>query len=145
MPAEVIKFYSHNEEYAFLSNFYHESFSLEGRTWPTVEHYFQAAKTDDPDEIWRVLNAPSPAKAKGLGRRVKLRPDWENVKIDVMRKALKAKYANPELRARLLATGTAHLIENAPRDYFWGCGASGSGKNWLGRLLMEVRDSLKES
>lgn len=140
--AEEIRFYSKREGFAFLSNFHHEPFMLDGRSWPTVEHYFQAAKTDDPDEVQRVLNSDSPAKAKALGRRVKLRPNWEAVKINVMRKALAAKFLHPELKAQLLATGTARLVEAAPRDYFWGCGASGSGKNHLGLLLMELREKL---
>ena len=137
--SEEIRFYSKNEQYAFLSNFHKCDFMLEGRTWATVEHYFQAAKTDDPIEIEWVHGADTPAKAKALGQKVSLRPNWEAVKLDVMRKALAAKFAIPELHTRLIATGEARLIEAAPRDYFWGSGAKGTGKNWLGLLLMELR------
>ena len=140
--AEEIRFYSKNEQYAFLSNFHKCDFTLDGRTWATVEHYFQAAKTDDQGEIARVHGADTPAKAKALGRRVMLRTNWEAVKLDVMRKGLAAKFAIPDLRARLIATGEARLIEAAPRDYFWGAGAKGTGKNWLGVLLMELRVNL---
>ena len=129
---EEIRFYSNKETYAFLSNFYHEPFRLDGREWQTVEHYFQAGKTDDPAEIERVRTASSPAKAKSIGRRVSLRRDWETIKIDVMRRALKAKFKTPSLKTALQATGDARLIEDAPRDYFWGAGRTGSGKNWLG-------------
>lgn len=55
---------------------------------------------------------------------------------------LRAKFSRPDLRERLLATAPAMLIEAAPRDYHWGCGARGTGKNRLGMLLMRVRDEL---
>lgn len=61
-----------------------------------------------------------------------------------MREAVRAKFrAHADLRAELLATGDEELIENAPGDYYWGCGADGSGKNRLGQILMEVRAELR--
>ena len=74
-----------------------------------------------------------------------IRDDWEDVKIDVMRKCLKAKFTqHAKLKNLLLSTGDAVIIEDSPRDDFWGIGKYGTGKNWLGKLLMETRDMLKK-
>ena len=85
----------------------------------------------------------SGGQAKRLGKRVELRPDWEDVKIDIMRQVLKSKFTqNPELKAKLIATGDAELIEgNNWNDRFWGV-CNGKGQNHLGRLLMELRAEL---
>lgn len=127
-----------------LSNFYPSPFELDGHTWPTVEHYFQAAKSANPDGYHRVREAPTPGQAKRLGRGVALRADWEEVKLDVMREALAAKFA-PEspLAAWLLDTGDALLVEgNTWNDRQWGV-CDGVGRNWLGVLLMARRAELR--
>ena len=87
----------------------------------------------------------SPAEAKRFGRRVRLRLDWEQVKLDIMRQLVADKFArSDELRRRLLATGDAELVEgNAWNDTFWGV-CRGRGQNHLGRILMEVRDGLRD-
>lgn len=139
-----IRFYSTSEKWACLSNFWHAPFNLDGWDWPTVEHYFQAAKTDNFEERKRVYAAKSPALAKSIGRRVTLRPNWDAIKEDVMLRALVAKFAqNLELKAVLVGTGDAELKEAAPRDYHWGIGRTGTGKNRLGILLMRVREELR--
>lgn len=67
--------------------------------------------------------------------------DWDQIKINVMRVALRAKFTQHDhLRLSLIATGNAEIIEDSASDYFWGSGADGSGENWLGRLLMELRE-----
>ncbi len=82
----------------------------------------------------------------GEDRNRPLRPDWKDVKVDVMRDAVRAKFEqNAAIRQVLFGTGNANLVENVRSDYYWGCGADGSGKNRLGQILMEVRDSLRES
>ena len=118
------------------------TYKLEGVGYPTVEHAFQAAKTVDEDERKTIREASSPSKAKRLGRAVKLRSDWESIKIDLMRDLLRQRFADPQLAELLRATGERQLIEgNTWNDRFLGvCG--GAGKNWLGRLLMEVRAEL---
>ena len=81
----------------------------------------------------------------GRSRAVPIRPDWEEVKDDAMRRAVLAKFEqNVAIHAILLATGDADIVENAPKDYYWGCGADGSGKNMLGIILMEVRAILQQ-
>jgi len=85
-------------------------------------------------------------KAAELGRERSrpLCPDWERVKDDVMRRAVRRKFeAHDDIRAVLLSTGDEEIIEDAPRDYYWGRGADGSGKNMLGKILMEVREELR--
>ena len=130
-------------EHAFLSNFHRRPFDWRGRTWDTSEAAYQAAKTRDERERECIRAAPSPAAAKRLGRRVDLRADWERVKDDVMRSILDAKFAVPELRDALLATGDAELVEgNTWGDVYWGvCG--GRGRNQLGRTLMRIRDDVR--
>lgn len=129
-------------EYGFLSNFYSSPIQYEGIVYPTVEHMFQALKALDIETRKKIANAATPGQAKRLGRSVALREDWEEVKIDVMRTALQLKFSDPTLRAKLIATGEAELIEgNTWNDRFWGV-CRGSGKNMLGLLLMELRSSL---
>ena len=130
-------------EYAFLSNFHRKPFRWQGEVWRTSEAAFQAAKTLDDRERERIRLAPSPAAAKRLGRRADLRPDWEHVKDDVMHSVLLAKFAVPELRDALLATGDGELVEgNTWGDTYWGvCG--GKGRNQLGRTLMRIRDDIR--
>ncbi len=144
----VIKFYGRNDEYGCLSNFAHSPFRLNGSTWPSVEHYFQAQKFPDTEYEEAIRRAKSPAKAKAMGRsrRYRLRRDWESVKDGIMREAVLAKFTqHADLRAILLSTGDALLIENSPTDDYWGCGAHGGGKNKLGKILMSVRDALRSA
>ncbi len=134
-----IWFGSRKTEWKLLSNFAATPFELDGRRWPTVEHYFQAAKAVDPAEAERVANAESPAKAKQLGRQVRLRQEWDQLREEVMLRALRAKFAqHDESRAMLLATKRRPLHEDAPWDRYWG----GAGKDRLGVLLMQVRDEI---
>jgi uncharacterized protein (TIGR02452 family) len=144
---EPIYFYSKTAAYYELSNFSRHGFQLDGVYWPTVEHYFQAQKfPSEPAYQERIRRARSPKDAKALGRsrKVPLRSDWEQIKDEVMRRALRAKFVtHAELTAVLLGTGDRELIENAPSDYYWGCGRTGTGHNRLGKLLMELRTALK--
>ena len=85
------------------------------------------------------------AKNLGQSRKVPLREDWEDVKVDVMRRAVTAKFTtHTDLQIALLSTGEQDLVENAPSDYFWGSGALGSGKNMLGQILMQTRQQLRD-
>ena len=130
-------------DHAFLSNFHRAPFPWCGKEWPTAEACFQAAKTRDEREAERIRNAPTPAAAKRLGRRVDLRPDWEHVKVDVMHSILQAKFAAPALRDALLATGDAELVEgNTWGDVYWGR-VDGRGGNQLGRTLMRIREDIR--
>jgi len=131
------------DEYAFLSNFFPCSLFAGG----TLEHAYQACKCVDPQERAAILAAPTAGRAKRLGSQCRLRPDWEQIKDQVMLDLLRVKFSLPELRQRLLATGDAPLEEgNQWNDRYWGiCPAgSGDGLNRLGTLLMQVRDETKQ-
>lgn len=142
----AIYFYKINDEYGCFSNFSHYGFELDGKWWMTSEHYFQAQKFcgTEYEEIIRLLDNPMKAAEMGRNRSLPLREDWEQVKDDVMRKAVYAKFSqNNELKDILLKTGSEDIIENTSNDYYWGCGTNGSGSNMLGIILMEIRDKLK--
>ena len=112
----------------------------------TSEHYFQAQKFHgtEYEETIRLLDSPMKAAEMGRNRELPLRNDWEEVKDDIMRKAVFAKFSqNIELKDQLLDTGTEIIIEKTSNDYYWGCGTNGTGKNMLGIILMETREVLK--
>ena len=143
----VINFYSVSDEYGEFSNFAAYSIKLKGKRWPTSEHYFQGQKFQDAGHREAVRKAKTPMIAARLGRdrKKKLRRDWESIKDNVMREAVMAKFTqHDDLREVLLATGEAKLVENTTNDAYWGDGGDGSGKNMLGRILMEVRDKLRK-
>ena len=141
-----VKFYSHKNDYGYMSNFYSSPIKLKGKVWPTTEHYFQAQKfagTKYESEI-RKKKSPMDAALTGRRRDLPLRKDWESIKDGIMREALVAKFTqHPELKAKLLSTGYEQLIEHTVKDTYWADGGDGSGKNMLGRLLMEVRTQLR--
>ncbi len=143
----TIYFYSNRElPYGCFSNFSAHGFHLDALWWPTSEHYFQAQKFLDATYAETIRNAPSPKLAADLGRsrNYPLRPDWEEAKIAIMRQAVTRKFeTHADIREILLSTGEQSIVENAPGDYFWGCGKDGTGKNVLGKILVEVRDMLR--
>lgn len=142
-----IGFWKAEEPFGELANFAAYPITLDGQVWPTTEHYFQAQKfvgTPHADEI-RQAATPALAAAMGRDKSRPLRADWEQVKEDVMRTALAAKFdQHAELRELLLSTGGALLTEASPKDAYWGTGPEGTGKNRLGELLMELRAKLGE-
>lgn len=138
--------------YRFLSNYAPARVTLNGMQFPTVEHAYQAAKTLEPEGRERIRAASTPGLAKKMGRQLPVRPDWTEVRVAVMRDLVRQKFAGrPGMQKLLLATGKAELVEgNTWHDNFWGdcrcplC-AKTPGLNWLGRLLMEVREGLRQS
>lgn len=131
-------------DYRWLSNFHMVQVTFEDEVYTSTEHAYQAAKTFLPAERRAIREATSCGDAKRLGQKVSMRPDWEDVKVDVMRDLLRQKFKYPELRAKLLATGRQHLVEgNTWRDFFWGV-CDGDGENHLGRLLMDVRAEINK-
>ena len=133
-------------EYRFLSNFWPARVRFEGWEYPTSEHAYQASKTLALKERALVQRQPSPGAAKKAGRRVTLRDDWDELKLDIMLRILRRKFADLELKAKLLATGDAELVEgNTWSDTYWGVDfETGKGENHLGELLMRVRDELRK-
>lgn len=143
-PVADLLFNSKSDTHSWLSNFYVAPFTLDGEEWTSVEHYFQTQKFPyDAAYRSRIRSASTAAYAKRLGstRTVPIRADWDEVRVDIMRRAISAKFENKDLQRALLDTGNSRLVENSNRDLFWG-ERQGRGHNKLGELLMELRAKL---
>lgn len=146
----TIYFYKVNEPYGCFSNFSPHEIHLQGTNWSTVEHYYQAQKfvgTIDAALVQMIYTAQTPEDAAALGRdRTRLvRPDWEQVKTQVMREAILKKFlTHPDIQAILISTENELIVENSPCDYFWGCGEDKTGDNHLGKILMSVRQEIRQ-
>lgn len=161
----TIKFYGKsNPNYSFLSNFHTAIFELQGHQWASVEHFYQAMKSTDPEVQAEIRATPLASFAKKLGQVCKVRDDWEHpvgtehmhalftdqhgivvhtVKDHFMFQGLTAKFTQrKELRDALLLTGDHELVEDSPTDTYWGIGKDGTGQNKLGRMLQLVRSRL---
>jgi ribA/ribD-fused uncharacterized protein len=157
---------SFSGEYAFLSNFYHSPVVMGDHVYGTVEHAFQACKTEDPTERLNIRATYTPGQAKKLGRKATLRPGWDSVRVDVMASLLSQKFGDSFLRNLLVQTGDAVLCEgNTWGDEFWGAtwhaiaadersmnetwheknGRYLVGQNHLGQLLMTLRSAVAPS
>ena len=163
IPADnrILYFERDREMFGFLSHFHLAAIVLDGENWPTVEHYYQAQKSFEPAYREAIRNAVSPGIAKRLAasptaprrlsgqswfRRHKVLPrsDWDLIKLEVMRRADEAKFTqHADLAERLLATGTAELVEDSQADAFWGIGPDCRGLNRAGRVLMDIRAGLR--
>lgn len=138
-------------QYHFLSNFYRYPVHLDEVLYPTVEHAFQAAKTEDITERIRIKKQKTPGLAKRYGRNVQLRDDWEHLKLWKMEEFLREKFAEGGMKNKLLATEDVDLIEgNYWHDNFWGnCACKKCeiliGQNNLGKLLMAIRGDLQDA
>lgn len=144
---KTINFYSVSDEYGEFSNFAPFPVRIDGKKWPTSEHYFQAQKFVGDEHLEAIRKAKSPMIAARMGRSRKrpLRKDWESVKISIMRKAVLAKFKQYEdLCEMLISTGNAKIVEHTSNDSYWGDGGNGSGKNMLGQILMQVREQLRD-
>jgi len=146
----VINFYSTTGEYGCFSNFSRHSIFLNGKRWPTTEHFFQAMKFQgtEHEEAVRMAKRPMEAASMGRDRKRPFRRDWESVKDQIMLEAVRAKFTqHDDLKAILLGTGDAKLVEHTANDSYWGDGGDGSGQNMLGQILMrvwkEIRDAAK--
>lgn len=130
-------------KYYFLSNFYSAPVTYDGLTFQNNEAAFQAAKCINPELRKQFINL-NPSEAKRSGRRVKLRSDWEQVKVVIMRDICKAKFEqNEDLRQQLIATGSEPLEEgNTWGDRIWGT-VNGVGQNHLGKILMQIRNEYR--
>ena len=128
----------------FLPN--DKPFIYQGMIFYTVENFFQAMKTLDIEER-KLIAAATPSKAKRLGRKVKLREDWETIKLQVMEHALRIKFApGTSWYTKLMATGNEEIVElNNWNDVYWGRTLDGRGENHLGNLLIKLREEYKSN
>jgi len=142
----TIRFFSKSETHSEFSNFAVFPFDLDGKRWPSVEHYYQAQKFADPKLQKATRQAAKPGIAKSLAdkNKAQVRAEWDSVKDEVMERAVRRKFElHAELRELLLSTGDEALQEAAPTDYYWGVGRDGNGQNKLGLILMRIRAELK--
>jgi hypothetical protein len=146
----TIYFYKVDDPYGCFSNFSPHGIHLLGQDWMTVEHYYQAQKfvgTEDEALIPAIACAQTPMEAATLGRdRTRhIRPDWEQVKTQIMREAVLTKFlTHLEIQSILLSTGDRPIVEDSPTDYYWGCGVEKTGQNHLGKILMSVRQEIRQ-
>ena len=143
-----INFYNRGEPYYEFTNFYETMVEIDGKDWLTTEHYFQAQKFVGTRLVETILMLERPRQAFDLSRDPRYsrwrRSDWEEVKEDIMYKALQAKFTqHRELGRMLLETKDRELVEHSPYDSYWGDNGDGSGKNRLGVLLMRLREEMK--
>ena len=146
--------------YFFLSNFYSCEIEHKGITYPSVEHYYVALKVTSmqfidgvyytaPDFRELIAKVKEPGDVKKMGRRVKVRSDWDEKKLGFMEWGIREKFKNPKLAEMLLETGELELIEgNNWHDVWWGqCSCpkcKGGGHNYLGKILMQIREELRQ-
>lgn len=133
-----------NGPYRFLSNFWPCNVTLDGVKYTSTEHAYQAAKTVNPAEREMVRIQSTSGKAKKAGKRVTLRADWDDVRVEIMRDLVMQKFEQQPLKQLLLATENEELVEgNHWGDTFWGV-CNGIGENRLGKILMGVRQMIKD-
>ena len=134
-----IEFYYRSDKYYCFSNWYDAPFTIGNHKYDTVVHWFESQKYKGSSLETNIRQAETPKKAQRLGRSAVLPEDWDDVRYDIMKKGVSAKFTqNPKLGILLTKTGGAHLVENSPTNYYWGIG-DGTGQNLLGRILEEVR------
>lgn len=142
MENKIIRFYNTFDEYGEFSNFALYSIKLKGKLWQTTEHYFQAQKFEGTPYEDKIRMAESPMKAAELGRtrKIKIRKNWDKIKDQIMHEAVLAKFEQHEaLKALLLSTENAKLVEASENDSYWGEGRDRKGLNKLGKILMKLR------
>lgn len=132
---------SFSGKYDFLSNmFVCLLVDMDGAEYRSSEHYYQSHKTLDVRERYLIQTAKTPMNSRTLGKKCELRPDWNDVKDQVMETALRLKFNNEYLRNKLIETYPHDLVEgNHWGDTYWGV-CDDRGQNRLGHLLMKIRN-----
>jgi len=131
-------------KYRFLSNFYMVQITYDGIKYPSVEHAYQAAKSTIPLVRELIANMSTPQEAKKAGKML-YRPDWKDINLGIMEELIRQKFKYVHLQHLLLDTENAYLEEtNTWRDVFWGV-CNGIGENHLGKILMKVREDIKNA
>jgi ribA/ribD-fused uncharacterized protein len=143
----AIRFFSQSATHSEFSNFAPFPVDLDGKRWPTSEHYYQAQKFTDAELQTKIRKAEKPVITKKLAdkHRDRIRPDWDAVKDQVMYRVVRRKFElHAALRELLLATGEEEILEDAPNhDAYWGIGQDGNGQNKLGKIIERIRAELR--
>ena len=126
--------------YNWFSNFERDPIIIDGITYPSVENYYQGMKNGSLEKL-KMFSKLKPSQAKWLGKKIKLRDDWNEVKFQVMEKALRIKFApGTKWYTKLKATEGEIVEWNNWGDQVWGKTLNGVGENHLGKILMKIRD-----
>lgn len=140
----MINFWRTTDEYGCLSNFSKHAINVDGVVYDTVEHYYQAMKSDDPTVQEYVRTASTPKESKKRAYEKPAKEGWDTLKFDVMRKALRCKVSqHNDVAKKLMKTYPQELAEASPYDCIWGTGKDGKGQNCLGKMWMEIRDEIR--
>jgi ribA/ribD-fused uncharacterized protein len=143
---DALLFYEPRGPNGWLSTFSPHSLVLHKCRWRTVEHYFQSQKFLGPELKKWIRTAPTALEAKLRAERLRhlRRPDWRDVRDQVMLRAVRAKFRqHPGLARKLRATRSRQIVENSEGNSYWGRGSDFSGRNRLGQLIMKVRKELE--
>jgi diaminohydroxyphosphoribosylaminopyrimidine deaminase/5-amino-6-(5-phosphoribosylamino)uracil reductase len=150
LPKRILFYHKHNPHYGF-TNFSSHPVVYKGKRYPTSEHLFQSFKFQQhrpnlAEHIRTCSERPSVAFSEARRFQPEVRPDWKHVNIEKMEETIFHKFTqHSDLRAELLATGDAELVEDSDKDAFWGIGADGKGRNELGKALERLRARLRGS
>ena len=139
-----ILFCSPRDKYGCFSNFSQHAVVVNGKYYETTEHLYQALKTTNDKDHEFVRTAHSPKLAKTRAYTVACVPNWEQIRVEVMRGTIREKAMQHQIiREALESTGDAELIEFSRKDHFWGQDINGIGENWLGKLWMDLRREIR--
>lgn len=144
----AIKFYKQYGPLGYLATYSEHGFFVDGIYYKTSEHYYQSKKFDDPLLSKKVIEAKTPKEASNIGRdrNNKIRPNWKNIKRNVMYEAVMYKFlAHPDIQEKLLATGNEEIIEETTKENYWGIGPNYDGTNYYGKILCSVRENLRRN
>ncbi len=141
-----VDFYREEGELGYLANYSNYGFTVDGVYYPTVEHFYQASKFDNPEIIQKILSCKTAREAASVGRdRNNKRIDhFNDIKLDKMYQAVYEKFQqNPDIRKKLIETGDEEIREMTDQESYWGVGPQLDGENHMGEILMRVREELK--
>lgn len=146
VSGEIVGFYP--REFFVFDNFAAFQVDWQGRRWPTSEHAYQAAHffDTDPELVEEIANALSPHDALKLAKQNvhKVPEDWSEIKIEIMEDICRNKLQqNPYIQHKLLQTGDVPIVEDSPKDDFWGWGKNRDGRNELGKIWMRLREDMQ--
>ena len=142
-----IDFYKEFGELGYLANYSNHGFYKDGVYFKTVEHYYQSHKFNNIEIINKIINSETPKEASNIGRdRNNIRIDnFKDIKDKIMFEGCLEKFRqNKDIRSKLIETRNKDIREMTINEYYWGIGDNLTGKNTIGKILMKVREIVKE-
>lgn len=127
--------------YRWLSNFERCDILYKGILYPSSETAYQAQKTMDI-KARHIISRLDARESKTIGKIINVRPDWDDIKLEIMEDICRIKFNLPQFKPKLVDTGEMEIIEsNYWNDTFWGV-CDGRGENHLGKIIMKIRKEL---